>query len=488
MKIIQEALTFDDVLLVPAHSAVLPREVELKTQLTRKITLNIPLVSAAMDTVTEARLAIAIAQEGGIGIIHKNMTIEQQAAEVNRVKKYESGVIKDPITVSPDVTVREVMELTRAKNISGVPVVNGEELVGIVTSRDLRFETRLDESIRSIMTPKERLVTVNESASHKEAIELLHKHRIEKVLVVNDDFNLRGMITVKDIQKAKDNPYASKDEQERLRVGAAVGTGADTEERVAALVAAGVDVIIVDTAHGHSQGVLDKVRWVKQNFPQLQVIGGNIATADAARALLDAGADGVKVGIGPGSICTTRIVAGVGVPQITAVSNVAAALKGTGVPLIADGGIRYSGDVAKALAAGAHAVMLGGLFAGTEEAPGEVELFQGRSYKSYRGMGSLGAMAQQQGSSDRYFQEATENVEKLVPEGIEGRVPYKGSVLAIIHQLLGGIRSSMGYTGNATIAKMHENAEFVRVTSAGMRESHVHDVTITKEAPNYHMN
>jgi IMP dehydrogenase len=416
------------------------------------------------------------------------MTIEQQAAEVNRVKKYESGVIKDPITVSPDVTVREVMELTRAKNISGVPVVNGEELVGIVTSRDLRFETRLDESIRSIMTPKERLVTVNESASHKEAIELLHKHRIEKVLVVNDDFNLRGMITVKDIQKAKDNPYASKDEQERLRVGAAVGTGADTEERVAALVAAGVDVIIVDTAHGHSQGVLDKVRWVKQNFPELQVIGGNIATADAARALLDAGADGVKVGIGPGSICTTRIVAGVGVPQITAVSNVAAALKGTGVPLIADGGIRYSGDVAKALAAGAHAVMLGGLFAGTEEAPGEVELFQGRSYKSYRGMGSLGAMAQQQGSSDRYFQEATENVEKLVPEGIEGRVPYKGSVLAIIHQLLGGIRSSMGYTGNATIAKMHENAEFVRVTSAGMRESHVHDVTITKEAPNYHMN
>lgn len=488
MKIIQEALTFDDVLLVPAHSAVLPREVELKTQLTKKITLNIPLVSAAMDTVTEARLAIAIAQEGGIGIIHKNMTIEQQATEVLRVKKYESGVIKDPITVSPDVTVREVMELTHAKNISGVPVVDGEQLVGIVTSRDLRFETRLDESIRSVMTPKERLVTVNESASHKEAIELLHKHRIEKVLVVNDDFNLRGMITVKDIQKAKDNPYASKDEQERLRVGAAVGTGADTEERVAALVEAGVDVIIVDTAHGHSQGVLDKVRWVKQNFPQVQVIGGNIATAAAARALMEAGADGVKVGIGPGSICTTRIVAGVGVPQITAVSNVAAALKGTGIPLIADGGIRYSGDVAKALAAGAHAVMLGGLFAGTEEAPGEVELFQGRSYKSYRGMGSLGAMSQQQGSSDRYFQEATENVEKLVPEGIEGRVPYKGSVLAIIHQLLGGIRSSMGYTGNATIEKMHENAEFVRVTTAGMRESHVHDVTITKEAPNYHMN
>ncbi|MEY4209677.1 MAG: hypothetical protein RLZ92_55 [Pseudomonadota bacterium] len=488
MQIIQEALTFDDVLLIPAHSTVLPRDVQLTTQLTRNITLNIPLVSAAMDTVTEARLAIAIAQEGGIGIIHKNMTIEQQAREVLRVKKYESGVIKDPITVSPNVTVREVMELTRAKNISGVPVVDGEALVGIVTSRDLRFETRLDESITSVMTPKERLITVNESASHKEAIALLHKHRIEKVLVVNDDFHLRGMITVKDIQKAKDNPQACKDEQERLRVGAAVGTGFETEERVKALVEAGVDVIIVDTAHGHSQGVLDRVRWVKQNFPKLQVIGGNIATAAAAKALVEAGADGVKVGIGPGSICTTRIVAGVGVPQISAVSNVAEALKGTGVPLIADGGIRYSGDVAKALAAGAHAVMLGGLFAGTEEAPGEVELFQGRSYKSYRGMGSLGAMSQQQGSSDRYFQEATDLVEKLVPEGIEGRVPYKGSVLAIIHQLLGGIRSSMGYTGNPTIDALHENAQFVRVTSAGMRESHVHDVTITKEAPNYHMN
>jgi IMP dehydrogenase len=488
MQIIQEALTFDDVLLVPAHSSVLPREVELKTQLTRKIKLNIPLVSAAMDTVTEARLAIAIAQEGGIGIIHKNMTVEQQAAEVRRVKKYESGVIKDPITVSPNVTVREVMELTRAKNISGVPVVDGEELVGIVTSRDLRFETRLDMAVSQIMTPKDKLVTVHESFKHKEVIDLLHKHRIEKVLVVNDAFHLRGMITVKDIQKAKDNPQACKDEQERLIVGAAVGTGTDTEERVGALVEAGVDVIIVDTAHGHSQGVLDKVRWVKQNFPQVQVIGGNIATAAAALALVEAGADGVKVGIGPGSICTTRIVAGVGVPQITAVSNVADALKGSGVPLIADGGIRYSGDVAKALAAGAHAVMLGGLFAGTEEAPGEVELFQGRSYKSYRGMGSLGAMSQQQGSSDRYFQEDTEQVEKLVPEGIEGRVPYKGSVLAIVHQLLGGIRSSMGYTGNSTIAAMHENAQFVRVTSAGMRESHVHDVTITKEAPNYHMN
>jgi IMP dehydrogenase len=488
MQIIQEALTFDDVLLVPAHSTVLPREVELKTQLTRTITLNIPLISAAMDTVTEARLAIAIAQEGGIGIIHKNMTIDMQAREVLRVKKYESGVIKDPITVSPNATVREVMELTRAKNISGVPVVDGEELVGIVTSRDLRFETRLNESIRSVMTPKERLITVNESASRKEAIALLHKHRIEKVLVVNDQFLLRGMITVKDIQKAKDNPQACKDHLERLRVGAAVGNGADTDERVEALVNAGVDVIIVDTAHGHSQGVLDRVRWVKKNFPNVQLIGGNIATAAGAKALVEAGADGVKVGIGPGSICTTRIVAGVGVPQISAVSNVAAALKGTGVPLIADGGIRYSGDVAKALAAGAHAVMLGGLFAGTEEAPGEVELFQGRSYKSYRGMGSLGAMSQQQGSSDRYFQEEIELIEKLVPEGIEGRVPYKGSVLVIIHQLLGGVRSCMGYTGNQTIAAMHENAQFVRVTSAGMRESHVHDVTITKEAPNYHLN
>ncbi len=487
MQIIQEALTFDDVLLVPAHSTVLPRDVEMNTRLTRDITLNIPLVAAAMDTVTEARLAIAIAQEGGIGIIHKNMTIEQQAREVRHVKKYESGVIKDPITVSPDVSIRDVMKLTRARNISGVPVVNGDELVGIVTSRDLRFETRFDEPVSKVMTPKERLVTVNENADRKEAIALLHKHRIEKVLVVNDSFHLRGMITVKDIQKAKDYPYACKDEQERLRVGAAVGTGHGTEDRVAALVEAGVDVIIVDTAHGHSQGVLDRVRWVKQNFPSVQVIGGNIATAAAALALVEAGADGVKVGIGPGSICTTRIVAGVGVPQITAVSNVADALKGTGIPLIADGGIRYSGDVAKALAAGAHAVMLGGLFAGTEEAPGEVELFQGRSYKSYRGMGSLGAMAQQQGSSDRYFQEEADSVEKLVPEGIEGRVPYKGSLLAVIHQLLGGIRASMGYTGSQTIAILHDKAQFVRITSAGIRESHVHDVTITKEAPNYRM-
>ncbi|MGR9116890.1 MAG: IMP dehydrogenase [Gammaproteobacteria bacterium] len=487
MRVIQEALTFDDVLLVPAHSNVLPRDVELKTQLTRGITLNIPLISAAMDTVTESRLAIAIAQEGGIGIIHKNMTIEQQAREVRRVKKYESGVIKDPITVSPDISIRDVMALTRAKNISGVPVVDGDELVGIVTSRDLRFETRFDDPVSKVMTPKERLITVSENADQKEAIALLHKHRIEKVLVVNGDFHLRGMITVKDIQKAKDYPQACKDEQERLRVGAAVGTGHGTEERVSALVNAGVDVIIVDTAHGHSQGVLDRVRWVKQNFPAVQVIGGNIATAAAAKALVDAGADAVKVGIGPGSICTTRIVAGVGVPQITAVSNVAEALKGTGVPLIADGGVRYSGDVSKALAAGAHSVMLGGLFAGTEEAPGEVELYQGRSYKSYRGMGSLGAMSQQQGSSDRYFQEDTDKVEKLVPEGIEGRVPYKGSLFAIIHQLIGGIRSSMGYTGSRTIMDLHERAEFVRVTSAGMRESHVHDVTITKEAPNYQM-
>lgn len=486
MRIIQEALTFDDVLLVPAHSTVLPRDVDMKTQLTRTISLNIPIISAAMDTVTESRLAIAIAQEGGIGIIHKNMTVEQQAYEVSTVKKYESGIIKDPITVAPNTSVRDVMVLTRAKNISGVPVVEGDELVGIVTSRDLRFETRYDEPVSTIMTPKDRLITVNENASRQEVVALLHQHRIEKVLVVNDDFCLRGMITVKDIQKAKDNPYACKDEQERLRVGAAVGTGHGTEERVAALVAAGVDVIIVDTAHGHSQGVLDRVRWVKQKYPQVQVIGGNIATAEAALALVEAGADGVKVGIGPGSICTTRIVAGVGVPQMTAISNVSLALKDTGVPLIADGGIRYSGDLAKALAAGAAAVMLGGLFAGTEEAPGEVELFQGRSYKSYRGMGSLGAMSQQQGSSDRYFQE-TDSVEKLVPEGIEGRVPYKGSLTVIIHQLLGGVRSSMGYTGSATIKILHENAQFVRVTSAGMRESHVHDVTITKEAPNYRM-
>ncbi len=485
MQILQEALTFDDVLLVPAHSTVMPRDVSMSTQLTRGISLNIPLVSAAMDTVTEARLAIAIAQEGGIGIIHKNMTIEQQAQEVRSVKKYESGVIRQPITVASTASIRDVIALTQQHNISGVPVVDGNELVGIVTSRDLRFETRFDEQVSNVMTPKADLITVKEDFTQEEALHLLHEHRIEKVLIINDDFHLRGMITVKDIQKAKDYPNACKDDQERLRVGAAVGTGDGTEERVAALVKAGVDVVVVDTAHGHSQGVLDRVRWVKETFPDLQVIGGNIATAEAALALVEAGADGVKVGIGPGSICTTRIVAGVGVPQISAVNNVAEALKGTGIPLIADGGIRYSGDMAKALSAGAYSVMLGGLFAGTEEAPGEVELFQGRSYKSYRGMGSIGAMAQQQGSSDRYFQEDADSSDKLVPEGIEGRVPYKGSLVAIIHQALGGIRASMGYTGCETIKQLHEKSRFVRVTSAGMRESHVHDVTITKEAPNY---
>ena len=486
LRISQEALTFDDVLLIPGYSEVLPKDVSLKTRLTRGIELNIPLLSAAMDTVTEARLAIAMAQEGGIGIIHKNMNAERQAYEVSMVKKYESGVIKDPFTVSPDATIRDVLELTRAKGISGVPVVDKGELVGIVTSRDLRFETRMDEPVSRAMTPKQKLITVREGASKEEAIRLLHEHRIEKVLVVNDQFQLRGMITVKDIQKSRDYPQACKDEQERLRVGAAVGTGAGTEERVEALAAAGVDVIVVDTAHGHSQGVLDRVRWVKTHYPQIQVIGGNIATGEAALDLVKAGADAVKVGIGPGSICTTRIVAGVGIPQITAVSNVAEALKGTGVPLIADGGVRYSGDVAKALAAGAYTVMLGGLFAGTEEAPGEVELYQGRSYKTYRGMGSLGAMSQSQGSSDRYFQESTE-AEKLVPEGIEGRVPYKGTLVSILHQLVGGVRSSMGYTGCSTIEEMRNKACFVRVTSAGMRESHVHDVTITKEAPNYSM-
>jgi IMP dehydrogenase len=486
MRIEQEALTFDDVLLVPAYSSILPRDVSLTTKLTRGISLNIPLLSAAMDTVTESRLAIMMAQEGGIGIIHKNMSIERQAYEVRCVKKYESGVIKEPITVSPSATIRDVMELTRSKRISGVPVVDGDALVGIVTSRDLRFETRLDSPVTSAMTPKGKLVTVLEGASKEEAIRLLHEHRIEKILVVNDEFQLRGLITVKDIQKSRDYPQACKDEQERLRVGAAVGTGSGTEERVEALVEAGVDVVVVDTAHGHSQGVLDRIRWIKRAHPNVQVIGGNIATAAAARALLDTGADAVKVGIGPGSICTTRIVAGVGIPQITAVSNVAEALDGSGVPVIADGGIRYSGDLAKALAAGAHAVMIGGLFAGTEEAPGDVELYQGRSYKSYRGMGSLGAMAQQQGSSDRYFQEATD-VEKLVPEGIEGRVPYKGSLVAIVHQLLGGVRGAMGYTGCHNIEEMRSKVNFVRVTTAGMRESHVHDVAITKEAPNYRL-
>ncbi len=484
LRIAQEALTFDDVLLVPAHSNVLPREVELKTLLTRDIVLNIPLLAAAMDTVTEARLAIAMAQEGGIGIIHKNMDAQSQADNVRQVKKFESGVIKDPLTVSPNASIRDVMDLTRAHNISGVPVVDGAELVGIVTSRDLRFVTEIDKPVSSIMTPKDRLVTVQEGASQDEVLATLHKYRIEKVLVVNKQFELRGLITVKDIQKAKEFPDASKDDQGRLRVGAAVGVGAGTEERVTALAEAGIDVIVVDTAHGHSQGVLDRVAWVKKHFPQVQVIGGNIATAAAAEALVKAGADAVKVGIGPGSICTTRIVAGVGVPQISAVANVAEALKGTGIPLIADGGIRYSGDVSKALVAGAHTIMIGSMFAGTEESPGEVELYQGRSYKSYRGMGSMGAMTARHGSSDRYFQEGGE-ADKLVPEGIEGRVPYKGPLGPVVHQLIGGIRSSMGYTGCRTIEEMRTKPEFVRITGAGMRESHVHDVAITKEAPNY---
>jgi IMP dehydrogenase len=487
MRIVKEALTFDDVLLVPAHSSVLPNEVSLRTRLTRAIQLNAPLVSAAMDTVTEARLAIAMAQEGGIGVIHKNMSVDEQARQVRQVKKFESGVIKDPITVTPDTSIRQVMAITRSHNISGVPVVDGDQLIGIVTSRDLRFETRYDQPVSTIMTPRERLVTVREGADREQIVGLLHKHRIEKVLVVNGDFQLRGLITVKDIQKATEFPDACKDELGRLRVGAAIGTGAGTDERVAALVEAGVDVIVVDTAHGHSQNVLNRVRWVKDQYPQVQVVGGNIATGDAARALVDAGADGVKVGIGPGSICTTRIVAGIGMPQITAVSDVAEALAETDVPVIADGGIRYSGDLAKALAAGGHSVMIGGLFAGTEESPGEVELYQGRSYKSYRGMGSLGAMAQREGSSDRYFQEGTTDREKLVPEGIEGRVPYKGPLAAIVHQLLGGLRGSMGYTGCRDIDELRRRPVFVRLTSAGMRESHVHDVTITKEAPNYRL-
>ncbi len=483
MRITQEALTFDDVLLIPAHSTVLPNEVALGTQITRNIKLNIPLISAAMDTVTESRLAIALAQEGGIGILHKNMSIDEQAKNVNTVKKYESGVISEPITVSPETTIREVMALTEYNRISGLPVVNGEDLVGIITSRDRRLETELDKPVSSVMTPKDKLVTVKEGAEREEVLKLLHKYRIEKVLVVNDEFKLRGMITVRDMQKSDDFPSACKDDLGRLRVGAAVGTGADTEDRVAALAEAGVDVIVVDTAHGHSQGVISRVAWVKKNFPQVQVIGGNIATAAAARDLVEAGADAVKVGIGPGSICTTRIVAGVGVPQITAVSNIAKELEGSGVPLIADGGIRYSGDIAKALAAGAYCVMVGGLLAGTEEAPGEVILFQGRSYKSYRGMGSIAAM--EQGSSDRYFQDKDAGSEKLVPEGIEGRVPYKGPLSAIVHQLLGGIRSSMGYVGCADLGEMRTKPEFVRISGAGMQESHVHDVTITKEAPNY---
>ena len=485
MRVLQKALTFDDVLLVPSYSAVLPRDVTLKTQLTRSISLNIPLISAAMDTVTEARLAIALAQEGGIGIIHKNMKIAAQAAQVLKVKRFESGVVKDPVTISPNMTVRDVLALTRQHKISGLPVVDGGKVVGIVTNRDLRFESNLDQPVKNIMTIREKLVVVKEGASREEAMNLMHQHRLERVLVVNDEFELRGLITVKDIQKSSEHPLACKDALGRLRAGAAVGVGEGTEDRVAALVEAGVDVIVVDTAHGHSKGVLDRVKWVKTNFPDLQVIGGNIATASAAMALVDHGADAVKVGIGPGSICTTRIVAGVGVPQITAIHNVSEALKNTGVPMIADGGVRYSGDIAKAIAAGANCIMLGGLFAGTEEAPGEIELFQGRSYKSYRGMGSLGAM--QEGSKDRYFQENEANADKLVPEGIEGRVPYKGSVLTVIHQLIGGLRSSMGYIGAVNIDDMHSKAEFVEITTAGVRESHVHDVQITKEAPNYHV-
>ena len=485
MRILCEALTFDDVSLVPAYSAVLPRHVDLGARLTRNIRLNLPIVSSAMDTVTEARLAITMAQCGGIGIIHKNMTIERQAAEVRLVKKFEAGVIRDPITVGPQTSIREVMQITRGHNISGVPVVDGEQLVGIVTHRDLRFEKKPDDPVKNIMTRKERLVTVKEDAAEDEILALLHKHRIEKVLVVDDAFRLRGLITVKDIQKARDNPNACKDDRERLRVGAAVGVGGDTEQRIAALVEAGVDALVVDTAHGHSDGVIERVRWVRRNFPHVSLIAGNIVTGDAAKALVDAGADAVKVGIGPGSICTTRVVAGVGVPQISAIGMVAEALKGSDVGLIADGGIRYSGDIAKALAAGADCVMIGGMFAGTEEAPGEVELYQGRSYKSYRGMGSLGAM--QKGSKDRYFQDDEADVDKLVPEGIEGRVPYRGPLRSIVHQLGGGLRAAMGYVGCSSVAEMRAKPQFVRITSAGVRESHVHDVTITKEAPNYRL-
>ncbi len=482
MRVVEEALTFDDVSLVPAYSDILPSDVSLKTRLTRSINLNIPLLSAAMDTVTESRLAITMAQEGGIGVIHKNMSPEEQARQVRQVKKYEAGVIRDPITVGPYTTIREVLDLTREKNISGVPVVENEKLVGIVTSRDMRFERKLDDPVRNIMTREDKLVTVKEGDDPDKVLQLLHEFRIEKVLVVNDDFQLRGLITVKDIQKTKEHPNACKDEQERLRVAAAVGVGGDTEDRIAQLVDAGVDVIVVDTAHGHSEGVLSRIRWAKREYTDLQVIGGNITTADAALALVDAGADAVKVGVGPGSICTTRIIAGVGVPQVTAVGNVANVLREHDVPLIADGGIRYSGDLAKAIVAGAHTVMIGGLLAGTEEAPGQVELYQGRSYKSYRGMGSLGAM--QKGSSDRYFQSDVDS-NKLVPEGIEGRVPYKGLMTHVIHQLTGGLRSSMGYCGCSDMEQMRTLPKFVRVSNAGVLESHVHDVTITKEPPNY---
>ncbi len=484
MRVVQKALTFDDVLLIPAHSTVLPREASLKSKLTRGITLNIPLVSAAMDTVTEARLAIALAQEGGIGIVHKNMPPKAQAAEVTKVKRFESGIVKDPITITPDMKVSDVLQLTRQHKISGLPVINGSgRVVGIVTNRDLRFETKLDQPIKNIMTPRQRLITVREGAKREEALALMHKHRLERVLVVNKNFELRGLITVKDILKSTEHPDACKDSLGRLRVGAAIGVGEGTEERAEALIDAGVDVIVVDTAHGHSQNVLNRVKWVKRKFPKTQVIGGNIATAAAAKALVDNGADGVKVGIGPGSICTTRIVAGIGVPQISAIANVLKGLAKTDVPLIADGGIRYSGDIAKAIAAGAHAVMIGGLFAGTEESPGETELFQGRSYKSYRGMGSLSAM--QQGAADRYFQDDEPDTDKLVPEGVEGRVPYKGQLAPLVHQLMGGLSSSMGYLGCATIDEVRDKAEFVEITTAGVRESHVHDVQVIKEAPNY---
>ena len=482
LRIIEDAVTFDDVLLVPGYSKVLPKDVTLETKLTRKIKLNIPILAAAMDTVTEARLAIALAQEGGVGIIHKNMSIEEQARHVRQVKKFESGVVKDPVTATPDITLRELLGVIQKHRFSGVPVVEGKKLVGIITNRDIRFAKNLDQRISGIMTPESKLVTVREGAGREKIIELLHQHRIEKILVVNSKFELKGLVTVKDILKAKEKPLAAKDKAGQLIVGAAVGTGGDTEDRVAALAEAGVDVLVVDTAHGHSEGVLSRVRWVKKNFPQVQLIGGNIATAEAAKALVKAGADAVKVGIGPGSICTTRIVAGVGVPQLSAIANVAKALKGSDVAVIADGGIRYSGDITKAIAAGAHTVMVGGLFAGTEESPGEVELFQGRSYKTYRGMGSLGAMAK--GSSDRYFQEES-TAEKMVPEGIEGRVPYKGSMVAVVHQLLGGLRSGMGYTGCASINELRTKSTFVRISNAGISESHVHDVTITKEPPNY---
>lgn len=485
MHLIGKAYTFDDVLLVPAHSTILPREVSLTSALTRNIQLNLPLMSAAMDTVTEFRLAIAIAQEGGIGIVHKNMPPAEQASEIAKVKRYESGVVKDPITIAPDMLVGDLLALTRQYKISGLPVVKEGKVVGIITNRDLRFETRLDQRVAAIMTPRERLVTVKEGASIEEARDLMHKHRLERVLVINDHFELKGLITVKDIIKTSEHPLASKDSQGRLRVGAAVGVSAETDERIERLIAAGTDVIVVDTAHGHSQSVIERIRWIKKHYPHVDVIGGNIATAQAARAIAAAGADAVKVGIGPGSICTTRIVAGVGVPQLTAIHEVFSALKTSDIPLIADGGIRFSGDIAKALAAGANCVMLGGMFAGTEEAPGTVELYQGRSYKSYRGMGSLGAMTQ--GSADRYFQDNEAGSDKFVPEGIEGRVPYKGPIAQLIHQLIGGLRAAMGYIGCQTVAQMHTAAQFVEITAAGMRESHVHDVQITKEAPNYHV-